>query len=147
MHDIYWKNGATELSTGKKTLTLKMFENKYKETLKRLATKMEEINLLKTFEKHLKGSEEEEKVVQTMRTFDQLVNVNWPLAHFKSAVRYLQRDPEVILATGGTNWQKYLPPRFQKRIFFLTLWSEEEKENWGKSYIKGILEENINHSK
>lgn len=141
MEDIYWKNGATELSTGKKTLTLKMFENKYKEALTRLATEMEDTNLLKTFEEHLKGKEGEDTVKEAMRTFDQLVNVNWPLAHFKSAVRYLQRDPEVISATGGTNWQKYLPPRFQKRIFFPTLWSNEEIENWGRSYIKGILEE------
>jgi len=27
---IYWKQGATELASGKKTLTLKQFEKKYK---------------------------------------------------------------------------------------------------------------------
>ena len=35
-------------------------------------------------------------------------------------------------STGGTNWQKYLPPRFQQIIYFPELWSEEEKQNWGK---------------
>jgi tryptophan 2,3-dioxygenase len=70
-----------------------------------------------------------------MRRFDVLVNVNWPLAHYKSAVRYLQRNPTDIAATGGTNWQKYLPPRFQRRIFYPELWSDAEKEEWGKSWV------------
>jgi tryptophan 2,3-dioxygenase len=45
----------------------------------------------------------------------------------------LKLDPEDIKATGGTNWQKYLPPRFQKIIFFPSLWSSQEKEEWGKA--------------
>ena len=75
-----------------------------------------------------------------MRKFDLLVNVNWPLAHYKSAVRYLQQKDTSISATGGTNWQKYLPPRFQKRIFFPELWSEQEKNEWGKSWAKQFLD-------
>jgi tryptophan 2,3-dioxygenase len=35
-------------------------------------------------------------------------------------------------ATGGSNWEKYLHPAFQKRIFFPSLYSQEELENWGK---------------
>ena len=72
------------------------------------------------------------------REFDSLANVLWPLAHLKSAGRYLQKDPEDIKATGGTNWQKYLPPRFQKTIFFPELWTEQEKKDWGKAaFVKG----------
>jgi tryptophan 2,3-dioxygenase len=62
-----------------------------------------------------------------MPQFDLKANVFWPLAHYKSAVRYLQRDPVDIAATGGTNWQKYLPTRFQKVIFFPNLWSQVEQ--------------------
>ena len=81
---------------------------------------------------------------QTQREFDVLANINWPLSHYKSAVRYLQKDPEDIAATGGTNWQKYLPPRFQKVIFFPELWSENEKEEWGKGWVvKEIFGEEI----
>jgi tryptophan 2,3-dioxygenase len=71
-----------------------------------------------------------------LRMLDTLVNVNWPLMHYKSAVRYLQRNPEDIAATGGTNWQKYLPPRFQKRIFYPELWSEQEINEWGKGWVE-----------
>ena len=59
--------------------------------------------------------------------------------HYKSAVRYLSQDKNDVRATGGTNWQKYLPPRFQKRIFFPDLWSEEEQENWGRQWVLNAL--------
>src|SRR6195952_3176686 len=35
--ELYWKSGATELATGKKTLTLKQFEQKYSKTFIELA--------------------------------------------------------------------------------------------------------------
>jgi tryptophan 2,3-dioxygenase len=81
---------------------------------------------------------------ELMRQVDLKANVFWPLAHYKSAVRYLQRDPVDIAATGGTNWQKYLPPRFQKVIFFPELWTQEEQEEWGKGWVvKEIFGEEI----
>jgi tryptophan 2,3-dioxygenase len=61
------------------------------------------------------------------------------LAHLKSAARYLHKAPEDIKATGGTNWQKYLPPRFQRIMFFPTLWSETEKSDWGKAAVIASL--------
>jgi tryptophan 2,3-dioxygenase len=61
--------------------------------------------------------------------------------HYKSAVRYLHKDPSDIAATGGTNWQKYLPPRFQKRIFYPALWTKNEIKEWGKSWVEEVLAE------
>jgi tryptophan 2,3-dioxygenase len=61
----------------------------------------------------------QKNLAEQLRQLDVNVNVNWPLSHYKSAVRYLHREPEEIKATGGTNWQKYLPPRFQKECFIL----------------------------
>ena len=78
-------------------------------------------------------------VINVLKQNDINVNVNWPLAHYKSAVRYLQKPDEDIAATGGTNWQKYLPPRFQKRIFYPNLWTEKEQEEWGKSWVHDLL--------
>ena len=66
------------------------------------------------------------------------VNIFWPLAHLKSAGAYLIKDPEILKATGGTNWQKYLPPKFQKRMFFPELWSEQEKEEWGRAALSRL---------
>ncbi len=136
---IYWRKGATELKTGKKTLTLTQFEKKYDKELFELAEKMQFRNINYLFEK-LEGKVSD-KTCDVLRKFDQNVNIHWPLVHYKSAVRYLQKNPVDIAATGGTNWQKYLPPRFQKRIFFPTLWSEEEQTQWGMVWVDEQLEE------
>jgi tryptophan 2,3-dioxygenase len=135
---MYWKKGATELSTGRKTLTLQQFEKKYAEELIRLAEKQQDRNLYAVY-KRLPAGEAKDAVKDALRDFDVHVNVNWPLVHYKSAVRYLQRSPEDIAATGGTNWQKYLPPRFQKRIFYPELWSVAEVDAWGKGWVEETL--------
>jgi tryptophan 2,3-dioxygenase len=129
---IYWRLGATELATGKKTLTLKKFEEKYSETFVKLAQTHLESNFLRLFKRKFADSA---TLKSELRKFDALLNIDWKLAHFGSAVRYLHKEPADIEATGGTNWQKYLPPRFQKMIFYPELWSEEEKENWGRSWV------------
>lgn len=132
---IYWNKGATELATGRKTLTLKQFEEKYSPKLINLANNYKDKNIWK---KYLSLSKEgnEQRVINAMKELDVNVNINWPLVHYKSAVRYLQQNNGDVPATGGTNWQKYLPPRFQKRIFYPSIWSEEEMENWGKSWVE-----------
>jgi tryptophan 2,3-dioxygenase len=133
---IYWKHGATEAKTGKKTLTLIQFEEKYMASFVQLANDRNENTILAKYQELQSANP---AVTEAMRRFDTNVNVNWPLAHYKSAVRYLQLDREDIKATGGTNWQKYLPPRFQKRIFYPTLWTAEELENWGKAWVENTL--------
>jgi len=135
---IYWKAGATELATGKKTLTLVQFEEKYQKIFIELAQKFKNANLLALYKSLSAEDQKNEKLILSLRQMDVNVNINWPLSHYKSAVRYLQKDPEDIAATGGTNWQKYLPPRFQKRIFYPELWSEQEIEEWGKSWVKSV---------
>ena len=136
---IYWKAGATELATGKKTLTLNQFEEKYSTQLITLAKSMEGVNVLSQYKKLSAEDQQNEKLIKLLKQLDVNVNINWPLSHYKSAVRYLQRDPVDIAATGGTNWQKYLPPRFQKRIFYYELWSQEELDKWGKAWVEDLF--------
>jgi tryptophan 2,3-dioxygenase len=129
---LYWQQGAIELATGQKTLTLKNFELKYGKKLIQLIENYRRKNL---WQKYMSLGKPSDQLTEIMRRFDLKANVFWPLAHYKSAVRYLQKDTVDIAATGGTNWQKYLPPRFQKLIFFPELWSESEKEEWGKGWV------------
>jgi tryptophan 2,3-dioxygenase len=133
---IYWKKGATEMATGEKTLTLKQFEKKYSKVFVDLAFDKRDCNLLALYDSLNQESKDNQELKDQLRFLDVNVNINWPLMHYKSAVRYLQKDPEDIAATGGTNWQKYLPPRFQKRIFYPELWSENEHRDWGKAWVK-----------
>lgn len=136
---IYWKAGATELATGKKTLTLTQFEEKYSRELQDLAHEYATKNLWAVFQSLKSEDKQDAALREQLRQFDVNVNVNWPLQHYKSAVRYLHKNPEDIAATGGTNWQKYLPPRFQKRVFYPELWTDLEKEEWGKQGIIDLL--------
>lgn len=137
LENLYWRSGATELATGKKTLTLQQFESKYMKLFKEKGLALRETNLRKWYLKHFASHAQ---VIDLLRQFDQLANVFWPLAHLKAAGRYLQKSPEDIKATGGTNWQKYLPPRFQKIMFFPELWNEQEQEEWGKAAITKALQ-------
>jgi tryptophan 2,3-dioxygenase len=129
---IYWQAGATETDTGNKTLTLTKFEQKYGEELLRLANSNKECNLWAIYESLNETDKQNQDLIAELRNLDLNVNVNWPLMHYKSAVKYLQKPKEDVAATGGTNWQKYLPPRFQLRIFYPELFTQDELTNWGK---------------
>lgn len=139
LENIYWKEGAIVEETGEKTLTLKLFEDKYMDEFMELAQQYKSRNL---WQKYLELDEKDQKnpeLIKQLRHYDVHVNINWPLVHYRTAVRYMAREDSDVPATGGTNWQKYLPPRFQKRIFFPELWSEKEKEEWGKSWVEEVV--------
>lgn len=129
---LYWKSGATELATGKKTLTLKQFEKKYSHELIDYAESMLGKNLRQLFKKLPESAQNDPELRHLLREHDLNANVRWPLSHYRSAVRHLETKPNVIAATGGTNWQQYLPPKMQLVIFYPELWTAEELENWGK---------------
>lgn len=126
---LYWKSGATELATGKKTLTLRQFEEKYRDAFLHRAHSVKEKNLRRLYLAYYTGHAD---IEEALRELDHQVNVAWPLVHMKSAARYLHRDPEVIKATGGTNWQKYLPPKNQMIQFYPELWDEAATADWGR---------------
>ncbi len=89
----------------------------------------------------MKGKTIEDKVRQlqnvpasldkVLREFDNLYNVQWPLVHLNTAKHFLNSKNENQAATGGSEWQKYLHPKFQQRKFFPNLWTENEKDVWG----------------
>lgn len=127
---VYWKDAGYNRITGKKTLTLQQFEDKYLGRLIALADKMKG----KTLEdKILKMADCSEALKEKLKEFDHLYNVAWPLVHLQTAQHYLDLKGEEKAATGGSEWKKYLHPKFQQRKFFPTLWSTEEIANWGNN--------------
>lgn len=140
LNHIYWRGGAIVEETGEKTLTLKDFEEKYLEELHQFAGRTQSKNLWKKFISLELTPEKKEELVQLLRNLDVKINVNWPLVHFKTAAHYLAMKNKESKGTGGTNWQKYLPPKFQKRIFYPEIWSELEKKNWGKSWVDSNID-------
>ena len=138
---FYWMEGSIESETGKKTQMLENFEKKYLHQFIEMAQIYKDQNLLAKFQSLTEEQQKNNVLIAELRQLDLNINVNWPLVHYKSAVRYLSQDKGDVRATGGTNWQKYLPPRFQKRIFFPQLWSEEEQENWGRQWVLNALKD------
>ena len=138
--NLYWKLGARDLKSGKKSYTLLQFEKKYQERLLKLANKAQNMNLWQKYISLNKVNQKNEKLIQLMRDYDTNINVNWKLAHYKAAAKYLKRSSKDIAATGGTNWQKYLPPTFQKIIFYPKLWTTKEKKSGGKNGLNLLYE-------
>lgn len=126
---IYWKDAGLNRSTGKKTLTLKQFEEKYLEDLIAFAKKIKGGTIE---DKITSISDPNQQLIDTLRRFDQLYNVEWPLVHLNTARHYLDSKNENKAATGGSEWKKYLHPQSQQRKFFPALWTEEEKLQWGQ---------------
>lgn len=133
---IYWKKGATDLKTGEKTLTLKQFEYRYTPRLIRIARQVEGSTIYHKCMGLLKKSEGNQALIEALKKMDINANVNWPLMHMGSAYRYLAKDKGAVDATGGTNWKDFLPPSFQKIIFFPTLHTKEELDNWGRQWVE-----------
>ena len=82
---IYWKAGATELATGKKTLTLIQFEEKYSAQLINLAKSMDGVNILSQYKKLSAEDQQNETLVKLMKQLDVNVNINWPLSQIGRA--------------------------------------------------------------
>ncbi len=127
MEHQYWKAAGTHPNTGKKTLTLKQFEDKYGVTLITLASKLRKKTINDRFERIENPSDE---LIKTLRIFDYLYNVKWPLVHLETASHYLDVQGVKKEATGSSDWQKYLHPKHQRRMFFPTVWTNDELRNW-----------------
>jgi tryptophan 2,3-dioxygenase len=131
LENIYWRRGATLVETGEKALTLKQFEAKYDTVFADRAQKLRGLTVSDRAKILEQKKELGDDLRLALRGLDQQVNVLWPMQHLKTAGRYLAKQPTDLRATGGTNWPKYLPPKFQLRIAFPFLWSSEEREQWG----------------
>jgi len=127
---VYWKDAGHNRKTGKKSLTLRAFEDKYLNDFIELAEAMKGNTLA---EKFLKIDNPSDALINGLRDMDYLYNVKWPMIHLNTAQHYLNKKGEEKAATGGSNWQKYLHPKYQQRKFFPFLWTEKEILNWAES--------------
>ena len=136
---IYWKKGATDVVTGEKTLTLKQFEYRYTPRFIRITNSVKGHTIYEKYQNLNEETRSNKTLIDALKALDINANVNWPLMHMGSAYRYLDRENGAVEATGGTNWKEYLPPSFQKVIFFPEIYSKEELNNWGKQWVDHIF--------
>ncbi len=133
LEHLYWQAAGKDYKTGKKTYLLKAFESKYKEDFISFAEFYNTRNLWTKFKKLPEEVKTDKDLLTAMRHYDFTVNIQWVMAHYNAALHYLNMGGETTEATGGSDWTKYMHPKYQKRIFFPDLWSEQELEDWGKN--------------
>jgi tryptophan 2,3-dioxygenase len=128
---LYWQAAGKDYKTGKKSPLLSNFENRYKEEFITFMKVYNTQNLGSKFKELSVEDQQNKALIAAMRHYDYTVNVTWVMAHYNAAKYYILGKDGDGTATGGSNWQKYMHPKHQKRIFFPELWSQEEKDNWG----------------
>jgi tryptophan 2,3-dioxygenase len=128
---LYWQAAGKDHKTGKKSTLINLFEEKYMGDFIDFMEDYNECNLSKKFQELPEEVQKNEELIKAMRHYDYTVNVKWVLAHYDAAGKYLGGGKKDLEATGGSNWRKYMHPKYQRRIFFPYLWSEDELKNWG----------------
>lgn len=130
---LYWQAAGKDYKTGKKSYLLTIFEERYKEDFLRFAEFYNTHNLWTKFKALPESVKQDEQLIKAMRHYDYTVNIKWVMAHYNAANHYLNIGGKTAEATGGSEWTKYMHPKYQKRIFFPDLWSKQELEDWGKN--------------
>ena len=131
---LYWQAAGKEYSTGKKSFLLEEFERKYKAVFLSHMQEYNSINIWQKFKQLPLEDQKNQKLIDAMRHLDYTINITWVMQHLNVAIKYIDQsglgDGE---ATGGSEWKKYMHPKYQRRIFFPELWSSDELANWGES--------------
>lgn len=133
LEHLYWQAAGKDYKTGKKSTLLVNFENRYKEEFITFMKVYNTKNLWSRFKELPIKDQEDKDLIKAMRHYDYTVNVSWVMAHYNAAKHYIESGTGDGEATGGSDWKKYMHPKYQKRIFFPELWSQEELDNWGKN--------------
>lgn len=130
---LYWQAAGKDYETGTKSYLLEEFEKKYKETFLKYMEDYKSMNIWQKYKQLPKEDQKSPELIEAMRHFDYTVNISWVMQHLKVAIKYIdQSGLGTGEATGGSDWRKYMHPKYQRRIFFPELWSEEELANWGQ---------------
>lgn len=129
--NLYWQAAGKDHSTGEKSALVTNFESKYKEDIIEMMKYYNATNLYTKFKSLPDSDQKDINLVNAMRHYDHTVNVKWVMAHYNAARHYIESGKGNAEATGGSDWKKYMHPRYQRRIFFPSLWTNDELENWG----------------
>lgn len=129
---LYWQAAGKDYETGEKSYLILEFERKYKAEFLRHMETYNTLNIWQKFKQLPEEDQQNPELVAAMRHYDKTVNITWVMGHFNAAKKYIESGHGTGEATGGSDWKKYMLPKYQKRIFFPELWTKEELDNWGE---------------
>lgn len=132
--NIYWQAAGKDHKTGEKSLTLQHFEEKYLAQFISMAEHYKDKNIWQKYVAMPEPEKNNPELIQALKDLDIEFNIKWPIVHLNAAKAYLLSKDTVTEATGGSDWQKYLHPKYQRRVFFPDLWTKEELKNWAEEY-------------
>ncbi|WP_427875488.1 tryptophan 2,3-dioxygenase family protein [Flavobacterium sp. MMS24-S5] len=116
---LYWQAAGKDYHTGEKSYLLNEFEKKYKEQFLRQMASFKTKNLWQKFIQLPIEDQQNTELIAAMRHYDKTVNITWVMQHLNTARKYiLESGKGNGEATGGSDWQKYMHPKYQRRIFF-----------------------------
>ena len=132
LEHLYWQAAGKEYHTGKKSFLLEEFERKYKTLFLHHMEEYNTINIWQKFKQLPDLDQKNPELISAMRHYDHTVNITWVMQHLNTAKKYIEQSGKGNgEATGGSDWKKYMHPKYQRRIFFPELWSSLELKNWG----------------
>ena len=134
---LYWQAAGKNHKTGEKSIMIKLFEEKYMKDFIDFMKKYNNKNIWSLFDNLPDKEKNNIDLVNSMRHLDHTVNIKWVMQHFNTASKYLDGANKVEKATGGSDWKKYMHPKYQRRTFFPKLWSVTELDNWGEQNLEG----------
>lgn len=136
--NLYWQAAGKDPKTKKKSALLSNFEHKYRPFFIDFMKEYNNKNLWTRYKSLPENERNDVNLKNAMRHYDHTVNVKWVMAHYHAAAKYINSGEGSGEATGGSDWRKYMHPRFQRRIFFPDLWTMEELDNWGVDNLEKI---------
>ena len=128
---LYWQAAGKDYKTGEKSFLILEFERKYKAEFLQSMEACNTKNLWQKFKQLPDADQNNQELVQAMRHYDKTVNITWVMQHLNTAKKYIESGTGSHEATGGSDWKKYMHPKYQRRIFFPQLWTADELQNWG----------------
>lgn len=134
---LYWQAAGKDHKTGEKSTLIRLFEERYMDDFIVFMKKYNQSNLWTRYKELPEDDKKDITLQNAMRHYDHTVNIQWVMAHLHAAEKYLESGGETAEATGGSDWKKYMHPKYQRRIFFPDLWTDEELRGWGVSNLEG----------
>ena len=131
LEHLYWQAAGKDYKTSKKSILIKSFEQRYKEEFITFMKVYNTKNLWSCYKQLTKKDQSNKSLIDAMKHYDYTVNITWVMGHYNTAKHYILSSSGDGQATGGSQWQKYMHPKYQKRIFFPELWTSEEIDKWG----------------
>ena len=135
LEHLYWQAAGKDFKTGEKSYLLSSFEKRYHSEFIDFTQEYNTINLYAKFKGLPEKVQQDPDLLKAMRHFDYTVNITWVMAHYNAARYYIggSDNQDALEATGGSDWTKYMLPKYQKRVFFPGVWSTQELADWGKN--------------